>query len=532
MMDLKAALLVVASAGLLLVQAVQGERIRQEGIGGSLRASHAATHVRAGETVHYTGAVLEYEPYNTWTEEGGGAILRENVKVIAEYAAAAKAMGADILVAPEYGLNGLDMHVLVPDELLSFTQVVPDPRDLVVPCTNDDLDQAAAIKALSCSALENQMYLVVDVAELTHCSEGDGTASCPPSGNILHNTQVVFDRNGTVIARYRKKNLFLEWQFRPGTESDDTALFATDFGVTFTLQVCFDIAFGHPGLYNVDSRGVRDVAMSTAWVDVMPFLIAPSVQNGWSRGLGVNLLVSGHHRPERSKLGSGIYRGGSDLEHDYVYDTESGSRLIVSEVQTVASANGRRPPRRPSQSNSSASLRKAQGNRLPRRDHLLYHDDLSNYTQVVLAKGDSQVVQHAEACHEDGLCCHLLYTPTGNLTYSLLSYSGTVVQGFGEYQIYAQICAVVWCRSEDVATCGQLEDGLPANDVFPTFTIYADFSVDHVYPAMFTRDLVLVENDLYDYGCDDQRSCTISTSAAVPDLMTAGFYGRWYERDP
>lgn len=48
--------------------------------------------MRAGETVLYTGAVLEYEPYITWTEEGGEAILRENAKVIAEYAAAAKEM--------------------------------------------------------------------------------------------------------------------------------------------------------------------------------------------------------------------------------------------------------------------------------------------------------------------------------------------------------------------------------------------------------------------------------------------------------
>lgn len=268
----------------------------------------------------------------------------------------------------------------------------------------------------------------------------------------------------------------------------------------------------------------------------MPFSMpstpaAPSVQNGWSRGLGVNLLVSGHHRPERSKLGSGIYRGASDLEHDYVYDVESGSRLIVSEVETVASVGGRRPPRRPSRSHGVAPPEAKRGSRLPRRDHLVYYDDLSNYTQVVLQKGDSQVVQHAEACHDDGLCCHLAYTPAGNLTYSLLAYSGVVVQGFGTYQIYAQICTVVWCRSEDVATCGQLGD-LPGADAFPAFTIYADFAVDHVYPAMFTRDLALVENDLYDYSCDDQRSCTISTSAAVPELMTAGFYGRWYERDP
>lgn len=39
------------------------------------------------------------------------------------------------------------------------------------------------------------------------------------------------------FCRYRKKHLFLEAGFTPGDESDDTALFTTDFGVTFTLQV-------------------------------------------------------------------------------------------------------------------------------------------------------------------------------------------------------------------------------------------------------------------------------------------------------
>lgn len=504
--------------------------------------------VQAGEPVVYVGAVLEYEAYNQLTVEGGEGITQENARIIAEYAAEAKAQGADILVSNEAGIQSLIMSSMEDEDRFTVTQYVPDPTLQAVPCAmNIDGPNIKALRTLSCAALANQIYLVVDLAEASPCSPEAAAQNpfdnaletayeCPANGHIYYNTQVVFDRNGTAIARYRKKNLYLEPQFMPGTESDDTALFVTDFGVLFSLQVCFDIAYEHPGLSNVVNHGVKDVAMSTAWVDILPFFLAPVVQNAWSRKLGVNLLVSGYHFPERAKMGSGIYRGFSDLKHDYVYDKESGNRMIVSEVETIAAADGVKRSRNKQitlDTSGDKGLAKddVSVDEEPRRIHLIFYDDLSDYSHVSLppkASGEPQVV---ELCHGDEICCSLTYTSTSNLNYSLLAYSGLMLQGSGSYAMYIQVCSVVWCQTDDVNTCSHIDNGLPPNDEFGPFTISGNFTADYVYPAVITRNLTLIDNDLYSI-IGDGTTLTLSMPHESQNLMTAGFLARWYERDP
>ncbi|KAK7076753.1 hypothetical protein SK128_000972, partial [Halocaridina rubra] len=456
--------------------------------------------IRAGAPVTYKGAVLEYEPYSVWTEAGGELITKENALIIAQYAMEAKELGVDILVAPEYSIQSMDMQVLNSTLLFSLMQYVPDPVLNFIPC-NDPTDplNVEAVRTLSCAALENEMYIVADLAEVSPCSPTsrnpfnnalDISEECPPSGQFYYNTQVVFDRDGVLIARYRKKNLFLEWQFTPGTDPNEMAIFTTDFGVTFTLQVCFDIAYFNPGVSNIVNYGIKDVIMSTAWVDMLPYHTAPAVQNAWSRGNGVNLLVSGYHYPERAKLGSGIYRGASDLANVYIFDPESGSRLLVSDVSTVATVD------------------------------------------VHLTPGDTTEILNAEACHQDGLCCKLNYQPTGILNYSLVAYSGPVIKGWGEYSIYAQVCSILWCAGDDINTCGHIDLGLPDSDSFSMFSLSGNFAQGvYVYSTVFQRNLTLIDNNLYNISQQNTETI-ISTNGSLPDLLTAGFYARWYERDP
>ncbi|KAF2366138.1 Carbon-nitrogen hydrolase, partial [Trinorchestia longiramus] len=296
------------------------------------------------DQVTYTAAALEFEPTRDWTNAASGEdILRANVESIYEFIKIAKEYGTDIFVSPEYGLQSVDMYTNDSLRFQSLTQQVPDPALAVVPCDDDEqLQNYDIIRNLSCIAREQEMYLVVDVAEQISCETS--VAPCQTDDLTFFNTQVVFDRTGQIIARYRKQNLYLEPQFAPGPSDDASAIFTTDFGVKFSLQVCFDITFSHPGYSNVMNEGIKDIVMSTAWVDVNPFLLGISVQNGWSRGLGVNLIVSGYHFPEKSKLGSGVFRGYSDLTSSYTFDPNSGNVVIIQPVTTCRSAPASKAP--------------------------------------------------------------------------------------------------------------------------------------------------------------------------------------------
>lgn len=66
------------------------------------------------------------------------------------------------------------------------------------------------MKILSCGARDNNIYMVINVPELHPCSNESifnvpwfmpTSNDCPPVGYFIYNTEVVFNRQGIVIAR-------------------------------------------------------------------------------------------------------------------------------------------------------------------------------------------------------------------------------------------------------------------------------------------------------------------------------------------
>ncbi|KAL7645452.1 UNVERIFIED_CONTAM: hypothetical protein RMT77_003838 [Armadillidium vulgare] len=504
--------------------------------------------------VRYIGAVLEYEPFSKWSEEGKGFdVMRRNARTVIKYAKKAKSYNTDIIIAPEYGIQSLSMFNFVnnTENFLTFTQYVPDPSLRMVVCNQEEPNSKyEVIKILSCGALKNQIYIVADLAEFVPCSNEkidqflpwsyEIQENCPKEGYFVYNVQIVFDRKGAVVARYRKQNLYLEDLFTPGPQNDKEAIFITDFNVAFSLQICFDILFEHPGYANSKNYGIRDVAMSTAWGDMLPFYLAIGVQNGFSRGLGVNLLVSGYHRPDKGNLGSGIYKGYpvNDLSL-YSFDANSGNVLLVSTVETVAASSLNLPISDwESEENVrnytshpidiKVSLKKFNDLKTFNRPHIFKYEDLSQYTKVLLESSNFQKTSKSIACSQDNFCCTLNYKYSGNQTYYLFAYNGNITLGEGIYVVGMQTCAVVWCQNSDYDTCSRIETDSQVSDSFPYLEISSNsFSVDAVYPVHNHRNTSLIRNDVLEFKAQNKYS-SIKSLKPIENLLVIALQGRIY----
>lgn len=67
-------------------------------------------------------------------------------------------------------------------------------------------------------ALKNKIFLVANLGTKQPCKHTD--PHCPRDGRYQFNTNVVFNDAGTLIATYRKHNLYFEYAFDTPTEPD------------------------------------------------------------------------------------------------------------------------------------------------------------------------------------------------------------------------------------------------------------------------------------------------------------------------
>ncbi|XP_068233040.1 pantetheinase-like [Palaemon carinicauda] len=521
--------------------------------------------------VEYIAAALQYAPFDDLSV-GGQVVLEENARAFIKYAKEAREMGAQIIVFPEYGLTSLNL-ALPWEGFLAQTQVVPDPEDKEVPCEYTDVKNSSKImKELSCAAKETGIYLVVDLAEQSNCSKitfGDDDPLISPSRDAFgeqaackfYNSQVVFDDTGAVVARYRKKHLFVEPLFTPGTEPDSAATFETSFGVTFTLLICFDILYESPAVSNIFNLGVRDAIMSTAWMDQLPFLVAHQVWKGFTEGFNVNLVVANIYEPPKGFLGAGIFRGVSSEPEYYTYDTSSGTKLIVGRVKTKSSSPAVK--RReiadtkdisykeyfdPTQNgeNYKSDLEHVVRSKTPHKQntnqnmHQKYkHQNLSRYNYTILERTPPNYVFIARLCHDDDLCCTLAYSYPAedpeDVMYMLVAYSGIVGHAHDLYLTYVQNCGVVLCLNDSIASCAHIEEAYFGDSAFRAYSLSGTFSERYIYPSVLTDSVQLFNPTQWNYTFTEKPTyyhASIDLLEEVNDLLTLSLYSRWFSRDP
>ena len=207
----------------------------------------------------------------------------------------------DIIVFPEMTLNGMETAV-----------ETKEPNDALAPCENNFYPSGNLIREISCSAKNFKRYVVANIVTKVKCPDEDMINNKDPrdckkreDGFSYYNTNLVFDRTGRLISRYRKFNLFGEDVDKPHAPAMIT--FETDFGVRFGHFICFDLMFRKPALELVRKENVTDIVFTTMWFSEMPFLTGVQIQQNWAYSNNVNLLAAGANNPKIGSTGTGIY---------------------------------------------------------------------------------------------------------------------------------------------------------------------------------------------------------------------------------
>lgn len=255
------------------------------------------------EEDYYHAAVVEYMAVSgTNAEETLNLNTNRYVDIISQ---AAKV--ADIVVFPEGGLNNGDLTL--------FVEIPYEKYGIVSAESTHD-----AIRNLSQAARYYDVYVAINIHEEEHTI----------NGTIRYNTNVIFDRNGSIIARYRKYNLFSETILNV-TPDPEYIYFDTDFGVRFGTFTCFDILFKEPSLTLVQKYNVTDIITTQHWFSELPFLTAVQEQAAWSYRTNANMLASGMNDVIRGSTGSGIYAGNRGPVI-VLQSLQPGSRLLNAKL--------------------------------------------------------------------------------------------------------------------------------------------------------------------------------------------------------
>lgn len=347
----------------------------------------------------------------------------------------------DIIVFPE--------HILF-NEVITY---VPDPKDKIVPC--EQLDYDYVLSELSCFARMAKKYIVINISEKELCSKND---KCP-RGTLAYNTNVVFDRNGTVISRYRKSHLYWKEIYNKETFHPEKHTFITDFGVTFAHFICFDLMFYSPAQELVNG-GITDFVYPTYWFQEFPFLTALQLHQGWAHGNDVNFLSAGGSFPSERNTGSGIFAGKYGALASIISETPI-RKIIVARVPKKNMTNSFIPEVKP-------ELTQDYSNGIPNRPtNIAWKRDYNVDLFASELLNTSKKYESHQVCHNN-FCCSFTVTFTGKPSNSVIQlrkyeYRIGVYEGPGTLQRMEKtefgICTIMACTTKELWSCGNIFKG-------------------------------------------------------------------------
>ncbi|KAG1683094.1 Pantetheinase [Nymphon striatum] len=219
---------------------------------------------------------------------------------------------------------------------------VPDPNIVQNwnPCTDlFRIPRNDVLIRMSCAAKRKGIVVAFNYASRLPCNISK-EKTCPSDHTYLFNTEIVFNSDGILLARYHKRHLFGESLLNPALTFEYTT-FKTSFG-KFGIFVCYDIAFKEAQTL-VKKYDVDNIIYSTHWLDIYPTFTAVDVQSSFARKNQVNMLAANCHQPYSGAVGSGIYSGKYGAVN-YTMNTSDKPKLLVSKVPINPKSGLYKPP--------------------------------------------------------------------------------------------------------------------------------------------------------------------------------------------
>jgi len=255
--------------------------------------------------------------------------MNTNLARYESYIAAAKQQQAQIMVLPEYGLQGWPDSDWTRDSIYPFLEPIPSPSvssSPINPCAHKSQYPDSPITiAVSCLAKKYNMALVLNYGDVEACVPGqDG---CRSDGRTQYNTAVAFDELGNLLVRYHKRHLYFEdaW-YDVDSDGGHKASFTTQFGVTFGVFICFDV------FWEI-SETLTDFAYPTYW-DNSALMNATITQILWSEYHRVNFLAA-NIGTDNTSSGSGIYTCGTPLAEWMNNGNSPVDKLLVATLPVL-----------------------------------------------------------------------------------------------------------------------------------------------------------------------------------------------------
>ncbi|KAG5308383.1 VNNL1 protein, partial [Acromyrmex insinuator] len=496
--------------------------------------AHLSHQTSTPNATTYIAAVVEYSPkYSTNSNE----TLKINSDTYVGFIKIANLYDVDIIVFPEAGLTTVNFPER--EKLEDWTTIVPNASSNYIPCYQDTFKVSDALRKISCAARSSKIYVVINIAEKELCSD----ELCPRDKMFYYNTNIVFDRTGKIIARYRKTNLSKEYQFNV-TTTPEVVSFDTDFGVKFGTFTCFDIYFRKPALQLTRDHQVTDFVYPTVWFSEVPFLTAVQLQAGWSFAENVNLLASGYNRPSFGNAGSGIYLGRRGIGKA-IMPTNTQKEMLIFEVPKInietqynedpynlLKDQNQKVLLSHHQKEHDESQKKRENNTMIVNDKIfLLHDDTDTFETFPLEENITKNI-----C-QNNFCCDFrieIAKIDPSIKYRLMVFKGhrSIPNNLVNDNVAVSSCSIIQCSNNSVSSCNSVQK---SETVFNTIYITAKFDnlkTNLIMPSTLNSNLLPLNNEDWKFSVvdfftkNDRLHVTISLNNPTDNLVTFGIYSR------